>query len=69
MSNGDNGAGPADTQSFNAYNEQSYAGKLLHVDRDGRGLPGHPFCPTDTDLSHICTKATQRASATRSASR
>ena len=27
------------------------------MDREGRGLPGHPFCPDDTDLSHICTKA------------
>src|SRR4051794_34141422 len=38
------------------YNEQSYAGKILHVDRNGNGLPGHPFCPSDTNLTHVCTK-------------
>ena len=32
------------------------AGKILHVDRDGRGLPGHPFCPSNTNLDHVCTK-------------
>jgi glucose/arabinose dehydrogenase len=37
-------------------NETSYAGKILHVDRNGQGLPGHRFCPTDTTLTHACTK-------------
>ena len=32
------------------------AGKLFHIDRNGRGLPGHPFCPADNDLTHNCTK-------------
>jgi glucose/arabinose dehydrogenase/PKD repeat protein len=45
-----------DPLAFRAYDEQSMAGKIFHVDRDGRGLPGHPFCPSDTDLSHACTK-------------
>ncbi len=26
------------------------------MDRNGNGLPGHPFCPTDNDLTHNCTK-------------
>ena len=42
--------------AFRTYDEQSFAGKLLHVDRAGRGLPGHPFCPSDENLDHVCTK-------------
>lgn len=32
------------------------AGKILHVDRSGRGLAGHPFCPGEADLTKPCTK-------------
>ncbi len=46
----------ADPNAFRAYNEQSFAGKVMHIDRNGLGLPGHPFCPADTDLTHVCTK-------------
>ena len=42
--------------AFDAYRNDSFAGKLIHVDRRGRGLPGHPFCRRDGDLSHVCTK-------------
>ena len=45
-----------DPRAFRPYDERSYAGKILHVDRQGRGLPGHPFCPGETDLSRPCTK-------------
>jgi len=45
-----------DPHAFRTYDEQSFAGKILHIDRNGRGLPGHPFCPADTDLTHVCTK-------------
>jgi glucose/arabinose dehydrogenase/PKD repeat protein len=45
-----------DERSLRSQNEQSTAGKILHVDRNGRGLPGHSFCPTDNDLTHVCTK-------------
>ncbi len=38
------------------YNLESYAGKVLHIDRDGKGLADHPFCPAETDLSQVCTK-------------
>jgi len=57
VSNGD-GAGDStvDQLAFRALDETSYAGKILHVDVDGRGLPGHPFCPHDTNLQHVCTK-------------
>jgi glucose/arabinose dehydrogenase len=43
-------------QGFNTYSEVNYVGKILHIDREGNGLPGHPFCPTDADLTHVCTK-------------
>jgi len=45
-----------DPKAQRARDERSYAGKLLHVDRDGRGLPGHPYCPAETDLAKVCTK-------------
>ena len=37
-------------------NENTYRGKILHIDRNGKGLPGHPFCPSDSNLDHVCTK-------------
>jgi glucose/arabinose dehydrogenase len=43
-------------QVFRAYNPASTAGKILHVDANGNGLPNHPFCPGDHDLTHTCTK-------------
>ena len=46
----------ADPRALRTYDEQSFAGKIIHIDRNGFGLPGHPFCPGDTDLSHVCTK-------------
>jgi glucose/arabinose dehydrogenase len=45
-----------DQLAFRVYDQHSFAGKILHIDRDGNGLPGHPFCPSDTDLTHVCTK-------------
>ncbi|MFA9271154.1 MAG: PQQ-dependent sugar dehydrogenase, partial [Baekduiaceae bacterium] len=31
-------------------------GKILRVDRTGHGLPNHPFCPGEADLTKPCTK-------------
>jgi glucose/arabinose dehydrogenase len=45
-----------DQRAFRTYDERSYAGKILHVDRNGRGLSDHPFCSSDSDLNHVCTK-------------
>ena len=32
------------------------AGKILHIDRNGRGVANHPFCPANANLDHVCTK-------------
>jgi glucose/arabinose dehydrogenase len=45
-----------DPGALRTLDEQSLSGKILHVDREGRGLPGHPFCPGDNVLTHVCTK-------------
>ena len=46
----------ADAQALRTYDENSLSGKLMHVDREGRGVAGHPFCPTERDLTKTCTK-------------
>ena len=57
VSSGDgSGYGFPDPRAFRAYDTASPAGKILHIDRNGNGLPGHPFCPSDTDLDDVCTK-------------
>ena len=45
-----------DPLAFRTYDERSMAGKILHVDRNGDGLPGHPLCTANTNLDHVCTK-------------
>ncbi len=42
--------------AFRTYDERSYAGKILHIDRDGKGLLGHPFCGSANPLTDVCTK-------------
>jgi len=56
LGNGDTHAPVVDSQSYRPYDEHSLAGKIIHIDQEGRGLPNHPFCPEDTDLTHTCTK-------------
>ena len=53
---GDSHPPVADELSYRPYSTHSYAGKILHIDRQGNGLPDHPYCQADTDLSHVCTK-------------
>ena len=48
--------GGVDPKAVRTHDEQSYSGKLIQVDRNGRGLPGHPFCPAVADLDQVCTK-------------
>jgi glucose/arabinose dehydrogenase len=45
-----------DPISLNDDNPATYRGKIMHIDRAGHGLPGHPFCPGDDNLSDVCTK-------------
>src|SRR4051812_43594298 len=45
-----------DALSLRTYDESSLAGKIMHIDRNGRGLASHAFCPTETDLTRNCTK-------------
>jgi glucose/arabinose dehydrogenase len=52
----DYAANIASGAAFRAQDERSLAGKVLHVDGAGRGLPGHPFCRGETNLSLACTK-------------
>jgi PKD repeat protein len=48
--------GGVDPLALGTYDEQSFRGKIIHVDRDGNGVAGHQFCPADADLTHVCTK-------------
>jgi glucose/arabinose dehydrogenase len=45
-----------DPISLNDDDPQTYRGKIMHIDRDGHGLAGHPFCPDDANLDDVCTK-------------
>jgi glucose/arabinose dehydrogenase len=57
VGNGDGASyATTDPTALRTFDEQSLAGKILHVDRQGRGLPGHAFCPGDANLDHVCTK-------------
>jgi glucose/arabinose dehydrogenase/PKD repeat protein len=56
LSSGDGAPHPPNQDTFRAFNEQSLAGKVIHIDRNGNGLSGHPFCPGETNLTKICTK-------------
>lgn len=58
VSIGDGSGGDAslDPDSWRSQRVESYSGKLLHVSTSGEGLPGHPFCPADEDLTDVCTK-------------
>ena len=48
--------GVPDPIAFRTFDEATYAGKIIHVDRNGRGVAGHPFCPTQADTTKVCTK-------------
>jgi glucose/arabinose dehydrogenase/PKD repeat protein len=48
--------GGADPKAVRTHDEQSLSGKIIHIDRNGRGLPGHPSCPAVADFTQVCTK-------------
>jgi glucose/arabinose dehydrogenase/PKD repeat protein len=56
LGSGDSHPSEVDELSWRTYDPNSFAGKIIHIDREGRGLPGHPFCTDDTNLDHVCTK-------------
>ena len=57
VGNGDSSSfAVVDQLAYRTYDEQSMSGKILHVDRNGNGLPGHSFCPANANLTHVCTK-------------
>ncbi len=57
VGNGDSSSfAVVDQLAYRTYDEQSMSGKILHVDRNGNGLPGHSFCPSNANLTHVCTK-------------
>jgi glucose/arabinose dehydrogenase len=37
-------------------NPLTFRGKIMHIQPNGQGVPGHPFCPSDTNLDDVCTK-------------
>ncbi|MBJ7329454.1 MAG: PQQ-dependent sugar dehydrogenase [Solirubrobacteraceae bacterium] len=45
-----------DKRTLRSQREDSLAGKIVHIDRDGKGLTGHAFCPAVTDLTKACAK-------------
>jgi PKD repeat protein/glucose/arabinose dehydrogenase len=57
---GDSHAHAIDSNSYRPYDTSSPLGKILHIDRQGRGLANHPFCPADANLDHVCTKVYAR---------
>lgn len=56
LGSGDSHPSEVGDLSWRPFDPTSFAGKIIHIDREGRGLPGHPFCPDDTNLDHVCTK-------------
>lgn len=46
----------AEELTLRTLDERSMSGKILNVDRDGKGLATHPFCPSNTNLDDVCTK-------------
>jgi PKD repeat protein len=56
VGSGDSHGSTPDANTYRPYDETSYAGKIMHIDRNGNGLPNHPFCPQDANLTHVCTK-------------
>ncbi len=61
VGNGDGASySTTDPAALRTFNPESLAGKILHIDREGNGLPGHSFCPGELNLDAVCTKVYAR---------
>ena len=56
VGSGDSHGNTPDANTYRPYDESSYNGKIIHIDRNGNGLANHPFCPEETNLTRVCTK-------------
>ncbi len=56
VGDGATGASTLNPLSWRSQRNESYSGKVLHVSTVGKGLSGHPFCPSESDLTKTCTK-------------
>jgi hypothetical protein len=56
VGSGDAHVSAIDATSYRTFDETNTVGKSFTFDKFGRGLPGHPFCPEQTDLTRTCTK-------------
>jgi glucose/arabinose dehydrogenase len=56
LGSGDSTPEGFDEHALQTLNENTYVGKIIHIDTNGKGLAGHPFCPSDNNLSDVCTK-------------
>jgi hypothetical protein len=45
LGSGDTHPYSIDGTSYRPLDEQTFASKIIRIDRQGRGLPGHSFCP------------------------
>ena len=69
VGNGDAHPHAVDAYSYRPYDENTMAGKIMHVDRNGKGLPATRSAPPTTTSTTRARRSTRRASATRSGSR
>lgn len=60
VGDGSGGGSSPDPLAFRAQAMDSLSGKLLHVDREGNGLPTNGTCPGVTDMTRNCTKVYAR---------
>jgi glucose/arabinose dehydrogenase len=60
VGDGADGGDFADPVAFRSQAIDSLSGKLLHVDKDGKGLPTNGTCPGVTDFDRNCTKVYAR---------
>jgi glucose/arabinose dehydrogenase len=60
IGDGSGGGDFPDPIAFRSQAMDSLSGKLLHVDRNGKGLPSNGTCPGVTDFDRNCTKVYAR---------